>query len=446
MPTTLPQWLAVLIAIAPCAALAQPSDGEETLDEAAPEFGPDEGKSDEVESPPPAPKPKPAPSASASVPAATASEVADPGEVGETRVVRRRSAASDSAIATPGQALASEERFDLSVFGYIRFLGVIVQDDPGVSFVGRNDGYRLQNARIGIEGRFRDKVYLRLSADGADDERSGPNDVEGTLRFAIKDAFADVKLADALELRVGRYPVIFDLERFTSALQRGFISRSLESRGVAATEGFESPGLGVSRNMGLAIRSPSAYASDSLSIGYELAAQNGNGSLAAQNDNDSLAYSGSVITNIGKTLMIFGSVRYNERTEGELPFRRTERDLGTAFGVWFENSMFRAAGQLIFRRTTFPTTGAPVENAWGGHAELIVAIPGASGLKAGYRFSLLDESDRIPQNSVQEHTAGLSLDLPSYHANFKLNAVLPVEEAGRELDNARGEMLVEVQL
>jgi len=441
MSRTFQQWLAVLIALAPSAVLAQPTEGEEIPDEeGAPEFGPD---SDVKRVSPAEPAPA-APASAASTPAPT--ERGEGEDVQGTAVVRRRSAASDSAIATPGQTLPGEERFDLSVFGYIRFLGVVVQDDPEVSFVGRNDGYRIQNARIGIEGRFRDKVYLRLSADGADDERSGPNDVEGTLRFGLKDAFADVKLAKALELRVGRYPVIFDLERFTSALQRGFISRSLESRGVSATEGFESPGLGVSRNMGLALRAPRAFESDTLSIGYELAAQNGNGSLAAQNDNDSLAYSGSVITNIGSELMIFGSFRYNERTEGELPFRRTERDLGTAFGVWFENSAFRAAGQLIFRRTTFPTTGAPVENAWGGHAELIIAIPGVDGLKAGYRFSLLDESDRIPQNSVQEHTAGLSLDLPSYHANFKLNAVLPVEEAGRELDNARGEMLIEVQL
>src|SRR5690606_9030824 len=79
---------------------------------------------------------------------------------------------NDSALATPGQEQRETRAdLDLNVFGYIRFVGSVVQDDPGVEFVGRNDGFRIQNARIGIEGHYRDRLYVRLSADGADDER-----------------------------------------------------------------------------------------------------------------------------------------------------------------------------------------------------------------------------------------------------------------------------------
>ncbi|MBT8493494.1 MAG: OprO/OprP family phosphate-selective porin [Deltaproteobacteria bacterium] len=393
-----------------------------------------------------APKPAPPP---ADDPATTGDEVGTENVkmADEFSVERGRRGSNDSAIATPGQpALVQRAKYDLDVFGYIRLVTTAVQNDSEVEFVGRNDGFRLQNARIGVEGRLGEFVMLRLSADGANDRRQGPNDVEGELQFGLADAFADIKNSKALQLRIGRFPAIFDLERFTSAVQRGFISRSLESRGVSPTEGFESPGLGVRRSLGIAVRAPKAFDTGSFALGYEVAAQNGNGDLASTNDNDALAYSATVIGHISDIGLVFLSGRYNERTEGELPFRRTERDFGTAFGLWVENQYLRVAGQLIFQRTTFKTTGEPEANAWGGHAEFLAKLPFIDGLVAGYRFALLDESDRIPANRVIEHTVGAGIDLPSYGLGLKLNLTLPIEEAGRELDNVRTEALVEVQL
>ena len=345
---------------------------------------------------------------------------------------------------TPERQLSDEITYKL--IGYIRLEGGLVRDDPDVEFVGRSDGFRLQNARIGVDGRWRDRVRVRMSADGAIDERDNANEVEGTLRFALKDAFVDLELAPALVLRVARFKIYFDIEEVTSPSRRGFIDRSLSSRGVRSTEGFEEAGLAVRRNLGVALRSERLVDTETLTLGYELAAQNGNGELDASNDNDALAYSATVLATVAGALSIHAAGRYNRRTELMLPFARTEDDFEAAAGVRLGLPLVRGTAQLLYRRTEFPTTGGDHENAYGVHAEALVTIPGAEMVEVGYRFSLLEPGDLMAGNRIMEHTAGVNLSLPELRSMLAVNATHTVEQAGFELRNDRVEALFQLSL
>lgn len=331
--------------------------------------------------------------------------------------------------------------------GYLRLEGTVVQNDPLVAFVGRNDGFTLANARVGISGQWRDRVTFKVSADGAEDEREGANATEGRLRFALKDAYADLAMARAAGLRAGQFYAVFDLEETTAHDELAFVDRALESRGVRATEGWETPGLAFGRSLGVALRAPRALGGEAVALGYELALQNGTGENESANDNDALAYSAALWLGLPGDSRLGIAGRHNRRSVGAIPFKQTEEDLsGSVFGVAGLGPV-RLEGQLLVRRTTFPTTGTPEENAIGGHAQAMWRIPlGRLELAPGYRFAVLDPSDLITTDLVQEHTLGVNVGMPDLRARLQLNATHTVEEAGRALENDRVELLLQVGL
>src|SRR5262245_55676512 len=105
---------AILIAAAivvPATALAQPAEGEP---------------------PPPAEQPAPEPPKLPAPPPAPAESPA--------KVVEQK------------PEVAS--RFTWEPYGYLRLQYIVVENDPNVEFVGRDDGFELQNARVGVRGTF----------------------------------------------------------------------------------------------------------------------------------------------------------------------------------------------------------------------------------------------------------------------------------------------------
>lgn len=336
--------------------------------------------------------------------------------------------------------------FKYQLFGFLRLKGGFIQDDPNVAFVGHNDGFTLQNARLGIQGSW-ERLFFRFSAEGAVDERVGANATDGTLRFALKDAFLDVEIAAPLTLRIVRFETLFDLEEYIPITERAFVDFALESRGVLATQGYEVAGLSPGRSMGVALRSDHALTAGPVAFGYELAAQNGNGEYASANDNDSFAFSAALFARAGQSFF-FVAGRQKTRTVGDLPFRQTQEELGGAAGAWLRIGPIEVAGQIIGRHTTFPTTGGPAQNSVGGHAQLAVSfeVGGELVVTPGYRFAIYDPSDLIATDLVSEHTLGITLKLRRYPLRLQLNATHAIEQAGRELDNDRAEAAFEVSL
>ncbi len=318
-----------------------------------------------------------------------------------------------------------------------------MQNDPSVAFVGRNDGFVLANARVSVSGTYRDRVAFRLSADGAEDEREGANATRGVLRFALKDAYADFRFSRAAIVRAGQFHTLHDTEELTPRDERAFVDAALESRGVRPTEGWETPGLGVDRGLGLALRAPRAVGGDALALGYEISVQNGSGENQSANDNDALAWGAALALSFPGDSMIAVGARHNRRSEGDLPFRQTEEDVQANAMAMLGMGPVRAGGQVLARRTTFPTTGGPVENAIGAHAQVLARV---GRFEPGYRYAILDPSDLVSVDLVQEHTLGMNVYLDEWRAKIQLNVTHAIEQAGRELDNSRGEILLQVSL
>src|SRR5688572_27781606 len=95
-------------------------------------------------------------------------------------------------VAAPAPAPVLREKPKWEPYGYLRMQYRVVQNDPNVQFVGRDDGFELQNARLGARGKLGDKASFVVSIDGAVDERAQINSPDGKLKVGLRDAFADV--------------------------------------------------------------------------------------------------------------------------------------------------------------------------------------------------------------------------------------------------------------
>jgi hypothetical protein len=332
-------------------------------------------------------------------------------------------------------------RFHWEPYGYLRLQYIVVQNDPNVEFVGRDDGFELQNARVGVRGTFDSRASFVVAIDGAVDEREQINVPEGKLRVGLRDAFADVQVAGQLMARAGFFQSVFDPEALIGDTRRDFVDKPIESRGMRATEGFQTQGLTPGRSLGGALRMDPEQG-----FGFELAVQNGADEFASNNDNDKPAVSASLLGRLAKDSWLVVGGRYNPRTVGELPFRQDETDLQASAGAHLGAGPVLFGGGVIVQRTTFPTTGGPAQNAYGAHAQLLFVVPAAVPLAFGYRFGILDPSSLIVTDRVMEHTAGAVVGVPRLRMRVQLQVTHVIEEAARDLSNSRAQLAAEVAL
>jgi hypothetical protein len=371
-------------------------------------------------------------------------------------IARVGAAAVIAAVVVPGVALADPEpRFQWEAFGYLRLQYLVVQNDPGVLFVGRDDGFELQNARFGVRGALEHRIAFAIAIDGAVDERVQVNAPDGKLRVGLRDAFADVALGGALVARAGFFDALVDPEALVPDTRRELVDKPIESRGMRATEGYQADGLTPGRSLGAAIRldpesvhpeGPEGPEGGGVRIGFELAVQNGADEFASNNDNDKPAVSATLLARLPRGSWGMAAARYNPRSVGALPFRQDENDLQATAGLHVALGPVALGGGLVVQRTSFPTTGGPVQNAFGGHAQAMVELPAPLPVAVGYRFGILDPSSLIPTDRVMEHTAGAVLGVPRYRMRVQLQATHVVEQAARALSNDRVQLAAELQL
>ena len=331
-------------------------------------------------------------------------------------------------------------------FGYLRMQYIAVQNDPNVAFIGRDDGFELQNARLGVRGSRGDFLTFAMSFDGAVDERLQANTPQGKLRVNLRDAWADVALQGKIVVRGGYWQTWVDPEALVADTAREFVDHPLESRGMRATEGWQTPGLPPGRSMGAALRLDPDTTSDAPNIGFELAAQNGADEFSSNNDNDALALSAALLARLPAGGWLVAAARWNPRTVGDLPFRQDETDLQATVGAHIVAGPVTLSGGAIVQRTTFDSTGGPSQNAFGGHGQVMIEIPTDLPLSLGYRFGILDPSSLILTDRVMEHTAGAVLAVPDYKVRFQLQLTHVVEQAARDLDNDRVQIAAEISL
>ncbi len=335
--------------------------------------------------------------------------------------------------------------FKLSPFGYLRMQYIAVQNDPNVQFVGRDDGFELQNARFGMRGTLDDKMDVVVAIDGAVDERA-QNQVQGKLRVGLRDAFTDLHVSSPLDVRAGYFLAWVDPEALIPDTQREFVDHPIESRGMRSTEGWYTPGLPPGRSMGAALHMDPKAVQDGAAFGFEVAVQNGADEFSANNDNDTPALSAAGLVRLPGDSFVVAAVRWNPRTVGDLPFRQDETDYQGTLGAHLAFGPLSLGGGLILQRTIFESTGGPAQDAYGAHAQLMVAIPASLPLGIGYRFGVLDPSSLITTDRVMEHTVGAVLGVPSYRVRVQLQLTHVAEQADRDLSNDRIQLAGEVAL
>jgi hypothetical protein len=72
-----------------------------------------------------------------------------------------------AARAEPAPEPDALPRFAWEPFGYLRLQYPAVQNDPGALFVGRDDGFELQNARVGVRGALGGRIAFVVAIGGA---------------------------------------------------------------------------------------------------------------------------------------------------------------------------------------------------------------------------------------------------------------------------------------
>jgi hypothetical protein len=353
-------------------------------------------------------------------------------------------ATTPSAPSTPSAAKADAPRFTWEPFGFLRLQYRVVRNDPNVEFIGRDDGFELQNARVGVLGALGTKARYVFALEGAVDERSHLNVPNGRLRVGLKDAFADVAIAGSVAVRAGYFETLVDPD-LDSDNQRDFVDHAIESRGVRATEGYEAKGLTPGRSLGAALRvAPAATEAGGPKVGFEIAVQNGADEYASDNDNDTPAASASVFARLATQGWLVASARFNRRTVDQLPQQKDEDDLQATLGAKIYAGAVGIGIGAAFVRTMFPTTGGPVENAYGAHAQLLIRIGTDVGF--GYRFGILDPSSLFLTDRVMEHTVGAVLAVPAYRMRVQLQVTHVAEQGARALTNDRAQLAAEISL
>jgi hypothetical protein len=335
-----------------------------------------------------------------------------------------------------------------------------VQPDSQLLTVGQNDGFFLDQNRIGVDGAFRDDLRFRLVVDVVSAVPGGAqNDPVQPIVAAVRDAWVAWLPSDWLSVSAGQQFMPADLEGSTTIASLPFARRSVATSGVRPGHGFAVAGLSPTRQTGIVVGSTENARFGDVVVEYQLAASNGNGQNIAGNDNKlPAAYAragvGYVTSDVDVRLAMGG--RFNPRTAGTLPNLFTETD-----ALGFADLSARVAGfvfvaQGIYRQTSFDTvlpSGGPSDTALGATTWLQLDSPlglELGGVKPAYRFSYYDVSSAFPDDQLMEHTLGVRWDLPWEGmplAVFVDGTLLSeVGDGVRDLDNARVTALVQFDL
>lgn len=347
-------------------------------------------------------------------------------------------------------------QFDLAINGYLRtVLGFVHDDATQTDFVGRNDGFKVGNARLIVSGSYRD-LHFELGLDGAVDRRDGSNTATGEVKVSLKDAFVRYAPWSWLHLTVGQFKPPFDAEELTSTRSMLFIDRAVESRGVLGVEGRNVAGLSLDRQVGVMLSSDDLMlASVPLGLRYYVAVTDGTDANHPLNDNDSFAYTGRLEFLWSDHLVVGVGAHHNAQTLGEAPDLLNQTRFGLAADLSLDIAGVLLRGQFMrFTTTVDDVEGEPEITAMGYHAQIGYELPW--GFVPAYRFASYDPTSdfdagdpavasQFDADALMYHTVGLAWFAPGYPARLAFNYTLTVEEDARELNNDRVDFLVQVE-
>jgi hypothetical protein len=336
-----------------------------------------------------------------------------------------------------------------------------VQADSQVLTVGQNDGFYLDQNRIGLDGAFKDDLRFRMIIDVVSLlPGSAPNDPVQPFSAAVRDAWVAWMPSDWFFVSGGQQFMPADLEGTTTIAALPFTRRSVATSGVRPGHGFAVDGLSPSRQPGIVLGSTEKARLGNIALQYLVGVGNGNGQNTLGNDNKLPAtygrFGAGYVGDDGLELRVGVGGRYNPRTVGTLPNLFLETESVGFVDLELKVAGIELAAQGIYKDVAFdsltPTIGADgAETGLGATAWLTVDKPlgiDIFGLRPAYRISYFDPSSSFADDAVLENTLALRWDTPLQGLSLIVDATLLTEigEGVRDLDNARGTALLQLEL
>jgi len=340
--------------------------------------------------------------------------------------------------------------FELTPFGYLRAGYDFTFKDPRFAFVGRNNGFVLDAARLGLDGYNADYAFAwRISIEGASDELSAPNTPIGSLSVRLRDAFVRWDPVDWAGLQFGQFKAPFQEEELRGTNTLLFASRSVGVEGVLPGRGFQTPGIALDRQLGVML-SPSKPIGGSIAASYYVMVMNGNGPNQILDDNGHLGVVGRTEVGYEKYARLGAAVFKNDRTVGDPPNLYNEEDFGLTGDLSVKVAGLQVFASITRLRTVFPTVGtsARVQLAYQAQAGYRFDL-GNFFLTPAYRFAYFHPwqdggGEGFDAYKLQYHTFGLRAGHAKLPVQAWLNYTLTHEEEGRKLENDRIELLGQV--
>lgn len=350
-----------------------------------------------------------------------------------TNLIATSGAAADARLGASG--------IKLQWNGYLRTVAEFIENDPRSTFIGRNDGFKLINARLGLRastGNF----FSYVSFDAAAGAREQFNDTNADFAVRLRDAYMSYGLSRFADLFAGRFKAPYDLSALQATGALTFIDRPVESRGVLPGTGFELDGMTQGRQLGVMVsKSRIGLTEDGFDIGYALALTNGRTPGLALNDNDRPALFGRVSAYYSDWAVLNVAGFTDTRTVGELPDLFDEDVSGTEVSAVVRIDDLVLEAQFLFQSTSFDGE-RPTVNTLGLHAQWAYTL---WGVTLAYRFAWYEPNTEDLDDADQrtEHTLGLSYGLEKIPLRFMLNGTVAGEQVGRKLDNNRLALLAQ---
>lgn len=298
-----------------------------------------------------------------------------------------------------------------------------VDADPQIAYIGENDGFFLDSARMGVEGNVSDLVRFKLTLDAASLVPGGtPNQAVTPIMAAARDAYVAWTPSRWFMLQAGQQNMPSDYEGGDVDAVIPFTRKSVLASGVRPGHGNAVNGLSPSRQVGIVLGSTDDAKLGDIPLEYRLGVANGNGQNTFGNDNGVPALYLRLGSGFGELVRVGVGGRYNPRTVGTLPNLYTEADV-----VGFADAALTIAGlefvvEGIGRQTaltTFipdPNNPAGQESGWGAATWLGYTIGLGDMLgarldaKPAVRFAFYDPSSAFPTDQLMETTIGVRLD------------------------------------
>jgi hypothetical protein len=381
------------------------------------------------------------------------------------------------------QAAAAEEMHPLDPLsnwqfswgGYVHVAYRWIDQPQNFNLTGKNSGFQLEQARLGANVQYRGMLAVRISFEGASEDRINQSFPGGTLSARLRDAYITWAPFVYVRASIGQMLTPWDLDSMRSNAELPFVSFSVPVEGVQPGEGRAVRGMGQDRNIGLSLHSGDIHLGSMASMRYAFFVGNGNGQNQVVNDNNLPAiFARAEFAFWGKRgipadvvqpmrartdgklpwLNLGIAAQWNPRTTGNPPDLINETDVGTAVDVIAAFYGVDLEGGLLYLKTTHDTLSSiPDVERLGWWAHLRFTIPRLPvEITPGYRIASYsprahlstsvapDEAQRDSDLSLLYHTFGLTVrPTRSFPMHLTVNYTLTQESGPNVLNNDRVE-------